>query len=215
MEIIDNVTMLSIILTGAALIREREHGTLEHPLGMPVTPTQIMLGKIWSIGLVLLAAPTPHFVSAGQAILYRGAGIDMVWPQLLAILAIGCVLFAGSLARFRKTISQMCSPDSIGSGALQRSRPACRSCSPMAPMRCCPARSAASLVCTELEPSTSACACRRAVPISTRTGPFGAATSIAPLPSKASSSSADGWPWISGRPSKAKAQATSWPAGGS
>ncbi len=194
MEIINNVTMLSIILTGAALIREREHGTLEHLLVMPVTPTEIMLGKIWSMGLVvllaalmalvfvvqgalrvpiegsvalfmlaaalhlfattsmgiflatlarsmpqfgmllvlvllplqmlsggstpresmpqfvqnvMLVAPTTHFVSAGQAILYRGAGIDVVWPQLLAIGVIGGLLFAGSLARFRKTISQM------------------------------------------------------------------------------------------------------------
>jgi hypothetical protein len=38
MEIINNVTMLSIVLTGAALIREREHGTIEHLLVMPVTP---------------------------------------------------------------------------------------------------------------------------------------------------------------------------------
>jgi ABC-2 type transport system permease protein len=50
MEIINNVTMLSIILTGAALIREREHGTIEHLLVMPVTPTQIMLAKVWSMG---------------------------------------------------------------------------------------------------------------------------------------------------------------------
>jgi ABC-2 type transport system permease protein len=56
MEIINNVTMLSIILTGAALIREREHGTIEHLLVMPVTPTEIMLAKIWSMGLVVLVA---------------------------------------------------------------------------------------------------------------------------------------------------------------
>ena len=56
---------------------------------------------------VMQVAPTTHFVSAGQAILYRGAGIDVVWPQFLAILVIGAVLFAASLARFRKTISQM------------------------------------------------------------------------------------------------------------
>ncbi|MCL5739327.1 MAG: ABC transporter permease, partial [Betaproteobacteria bacterium] len=43
MKIINNVTMLSIILTGAALIREREHGTIEHLLVMPVTPGEIML----------------------------------------------------------------------------------------------------------------------------------------------------------------------------
>ena len=194
MEIINNVTMLSIILTGAALIREREHGTIEHLLVMPVTPGEIMLAKVWSMGLVvllaalvalvfvvqgalqvpvqgsvllfmalaalhlfattsmgiflatvarsmpqfgmllvltllplqmlsggvtpresmpefvqqvMLAAPTTHFVTAAQAILYRGAGIDMVWPQLLSILVIGSVLFTAALARFRKTISQM------------------------------------------------------------------------------------------------------------
>ncbi|HAS83610.1 MAG TPA: hypothetical protein DCS43_13310 [Verrucomicrobia bacterium] len=194
MEIINNVTMLSIILTGAALIREREHGTIEHLLVMPVTPAEIMLAKVWSMGLVvlvaalvalvfvvqgllqvpvhgsvalfmlaaalhlfattsmgiflatlarsmpqfgmllvlvllplqllsggvtpresmpelvqnlMLAAPTTHFVSAGQAILYRGAGIDVVWPQFLLILAIGSLLFFASLMRFRKTISQM------------------------------------------------------------------------------------------------------------
>ena len=194
MEIINNVTMLSIILTGAALIREREHGTIEHLLVMPVTPGEIMLAKVWSMGLVvllaalvalvfvvqgalhvpvqgsvllfmglaalhlfattsmgiflatvarsmpqfgmllvltllplqllsggvtpresmpalvqnvMLAAPTTHFVTAAQAILYRGAGLDVVWPQWLAILAIGGVLFVASLARFRKTISQM------------------------------------------------------------------------------------------------------------
>uniref|UniRef100_UPI0013D8B475 ABC transporter permease n=1 Tax=Klebsiella pneumoniae TaxID=573 RepID=UPI0013D8B475 len=54
MEIINNVTMLSIILTGAALIREREHGTVEHLLVMPVTPGEIMLAKVWSMGLVVL-----------------------------------------------------------------------------------------------------------------------------------------------------------------
>ena len=194
MELINAVTMLSIILTGAALIREREHGTIEHLLVMPVTPGEIMLSKIWSMGLVvllatalslalvvqgalrvpiegslalflacaalhlfattsmgifmatvarsmpqfgllmmltllplqmlsggstpresmpefvqdvMLAAPTTHFVSAGQAILYRGAGIQVVWPQLLALAAIGCVFFVIALGRFRKTIGQM------------------------------------------------------------------------------------------------------------
>jgi ABC-2 type transport system permease protein len=56
---------------------------------------------------VMLAAPTTHFVTAGQAILYRGAGLDVVWPQMLAITLIGGALFTGALARFRKTLSQM------------------------------------------------------------------------------------------------------------
>ncbi|GAA0744473.1 ABC transporter permease [Ideonella azotifigens] len=194
MEIINNVTMLSIILTGAALIREREHGTIEHLLVMPVTPTEIMLAKVWAMGLVvalaalaalvfvvqgalqvpvagsvalfmavavlhlfattslgifmatlarsmpqfgmllvlvliplqllsggatpresmphlvqdvMLAAPTTHFVIAAQGILYRGAGLSVVWPQMLAIAGIGAALFSVSLARFRRTIGQM------------------------------------------------------------------------------------------------------------
>ncbi|MDR2325407.1 MAG: ABC transporter permease [Acidovorax sp.] len=194
MQIINNVTMLSIILTGAALIREREHGTIEHLLVMPVTPTEIMLAKVWSMGAVVLLAvgvslnlvvrgllqvpiegslllfmagaalclfattsmgifmatvarsmpqfgllmvltllplqllsggmtpresmpqlvqdimqlaPTTHFVELGQAILYRGAGLDVVWKPFLALAAIGSTLFALSLARFRKTISRM------------------------------------------------------------------------------------------------------------
>ncbi|QDF98339.1 hypothetical protein CJ010_18235 [Azoarcus sp. DD4] len=194
MEIINQVTMLSIILTGAALIREREHGTIEHLLVMPVTPGEIMLAKVWAMGLVvllatafsivtvvqgalqvpiegsvalflvcvtlhlfattsmgifmatvarsmpqfgllmlltllplqmlsggttpresmpefvqtvMLAAPTTHFVASAQAILYRGAGVDVVWPQFLAIFAIGVVFFGIALTRFRKTISQM------------------------------------------------------------------------------------------------------------
>ena len=194
MEIINNVTMLSIVLAGAALIREREHGTVEHLLVMPVTPAEIMLGKIWSMGLVVLLAtvfslqfivqgalkvpiegsvtlflavatlhlfvttsmgifmatlarsmpqfgllmmlvllpmqmlsggttpresmpllaqnameiaPTTHFVAAAQAILYRGAGFDVIWPQVLALIVIGAVFFTAALAHFRKSISQM------------------------------------------------------------------------------------------------------------
>ena len=45
---------ISILLVGAAVIREREHGTIEHLLAMPVTPTDIMLAKIWANGLVIL-----------------------------------------------------------------------------------------------------------------------------------------------------------------
>lgn len=56
MQVINNITILSVILTGAALIREREHGTVEHLLVMPVTPGDIMLAKIWANGLVILLA---------------------------------------------------------------------------------------------------------------------------------------------------------------
>jgi ABC-2 type transport system permease protein len=191
MQVINNITMLSIILTGAALIREREHGTIEHLLAMPVTPSEIMLSKIWANGLVILVAailsvklvvqlwlqvpiagslvlvlagaivyafsvtsmgillatyttsmgqfgllvipvlvilqmlsgsatpmetmpvwlqdvmqvfPTPHFVSFAQAVLYRAASLDIVWPELLVMAIISAFYFAVSGARFRKTL---------------------------------------------------------------------------------------------------------------
>jgi ABC-2 type transport system permease protein len=56
---------------------------------------------------VMLLAPTTHFVELSQAILYRAAGFDVVWPQFLALFCIGNALFIFSLMRFRKTISQM------------------------------------------------------------------------------------------------------------
>ena len=56
---------------------------------------------------VMLAAPTTHFVTLGQAILFRGAGFAIVWPQFIALAAIGAPLFAYTLARFRSTIGTM------------------------------------------------------------------------------------------------------------
>jgi ABC-2 type transport system permease protein len=193
MKIIDNITLLSVILTGAALIREREHGTLEHLLVMPLTPFQIMAAKVWangavvlvtaalslwivvkgilgvpiagsvslflfgamlhlfsttSLGIVLatvarsmpqfgllmilvilplqmlsggmtprdsmpetlqiimLAAPTTHFVRFAQAILYRGAGLDVVWREFVALTALGVVFFSIALARFRGAVAR-------------------------------------------------------------------------------------------------------------
>ena len=183
----------AIILVGAAFIREREHGTLEHLLVMPLTPFEIMLAKIWANGLavllgaaislyfvvqgllqvpiagslplflcgaalylfsaasigiflgtlarsmpqlglliiltiiplqllsggvtpresmplviqdIMLAAPTTYFVRLAQAILYRGAGLDVVWLDFLAIAGIGAVFFAIAQARFRKSVTQ-------------------------------------------------------------------------------------------------------------
>jgi ABC-2 type transport system permease protein len=55
-QVINQITMLTVILTGAALIREREQGTVEHLLVMPIVPTEIMLAKMFANGLVILAA---------------------------------------------------------------------------------------------------------------------------------------------------------------
>jgi ABC-2 type transport system permease protein len=56
MQVVNNITLLAVILTGAALIREREQGTVEHLLVMPVVPAEIMLSKIIANGLVILIA---------------------------------------------------------------------------------------------------------------------------------------------------------------
>ena len=193
-EIINAITMLAIVLTGAALIREREHGTIEHLLVMPLTPIEIMMAKVWANGLVILVAtglslwlvvetilqvpvagskalflagtalylffatalgiflatvarsmpqfgllfmlvflpmnllsggetpiesqpellqnvmqvvPSTHFVSFAQAILYRGAGLDIVWPEFALVTAIGGIFFAFAAARFRRSIAVM------------------------------------------------------------------------------------------------------------
>ena len=55
-QVINQITMLTVILTGAALIREREQGTVEHLLVMPVVPGEIMLAKMFANGLVILLA---------------------------------------------------------------------------------------------------------------------------------------------------------------
>lgn len=56
MAIINNVTMLAIVLSGAAIIREREHGTMDHLLVMPLTPFEIAMSKVWANGLVIIIA---------------------------------------------------------------------------------------------------------------------------------------------------------------
>jgi ABC-2 type transport system permease protein len=190
--IINQVTLLTIILTGAALLREREHGTIEHLLVMPLTSFDIVMAKVWANGLVTLVAvtlclivvverllsvpitgsralflggtglylffatalgiflgtvarsmgqfalliiliimplqmlsggqtpvesqpdwlqhltfflPSRHFVSFSQAIITRGAGLDIVWPEFAAVTGLGLVFFIFSLSLFRRSIA--------------------------------------------------------------------------------------------------------------
>ena len=56
MSIINNISMLAIILAGAAIVREREHGTLDHLMVMPLTPFEIAMSKVWANGLVITVA---------------------------------------------------------------------------------------------------------------------------------------------------------------
>jgi len=64
-----------------------------------LTPRESMPEIIQNI---MLAAPNTHFVILAQAVLFRGAGLDVIWPQLLALLGIGAMLFVLSLWRFRQ-----------------------------------------------------------------------------------------------------------------
>jgi ABC-type multidrug transport system permease subunit len=67
-----------------------------------ITPRESMPDLVQNI---MLVAPTTHFVSLAQAILYRGAGLDVVWPQMLALVAIGVVFFSTALALFRRHLA--------------------------------------------------------------------------------------------------------------
>ncbi|SIS82419.1 ABC transporter permease [Neptunomonas antarctica] len=103
MEIINNVTMLSIILSGAAVIREREHGTLEHLLVMPVKPLEIVLSKVLANGLVVLVAATLSLVFIVQYVLH----VPIKGSVYLFVLGAGLHLFATtSMGIFLGTIAR-------------------------------------------------------------------------------------------------------------
>ncbi len=69
MQLVDNITLLALILSGAALIREREHGTIEHLLVMPITPAEIMISKIWANALVVTLAAVASLYGIVQGLL--------------------------------------------------------------------------------------------------------------------------------------------------
>ncbi len=101
--IISQITMLSIILTGAALIREREHGTIEHLLVMPVTAFEIMSAKVWSMGIVVLLATTLslRFIIQGWlAVPIPGSTLLFLCGVALHLFATTSMgIFLGTLAR--------------------------------------------------------------------------------------------------------------------
>ncbi len=190
--LLNQISMITMILTGAALLREREHGTIEHLLVMPLTSFQIVMSKVWANGLIILVAfslsmlfvvetaldvpiagsrllllggttiylfaaaaigiflgtiartmaqfgllmmltnmpmmmlsggmspvesqpeiiqsvtwflPSRHYMSFAQAVVFRDAGLNIIWPQLLTIIGLGSIFFAASLALFRRSIS--------------------------------------------------------------------------------------------------------------
>jgi ABC-2 type transport system permease protein len=108
MGIINNVTILAIVLVGAAVMRERERGTIEHLLVMPVRSSEIAAGKIWANGLVILLAAAFSL----HAIVQLALGVPVVGSvelflagtavYLFAVMALGILLatIAGSMPQF-------------------------------------------------------------------------------------------------------------------
>jgi ABC-2 type transport system permease protein len=102
-SIINHVGMMTIILTGAALIREREHGTIEHLLVMPLSPLDLVLAKVWSSALVILVATAACLVIVIEMVL----DVPIAGSRLLFLG--GSVLylfFAAALGIFLGTVSR-------------------------------------------------------------------------------------------------------------
>ena len=101
--IINQITLLTVILTGAAVIREREHGTLEHLLVMPLTAFEIAMAKVWANGLVILVATALSlFLVVRTALEVPFAGSFTLWffgvvLYLFFVTALG--LFLGTISR--------------------------------------------------------------------------------------------------------------------
>ena len=66
------------------------------------TPIESMPPLLQSAVQVL---PSAHFVTFAQAVLYRDAGLGIVWPQLLGMALLGAVFFILTLRRFRATLA--------------------------------------------------------------------------------------------------------------
>jgi ABC-2 type transport system permease protein len=101
--IINQLTLLTVVLTGAAVIREREHGTLEHLLVMPLTAFEIAIAKVWANGLVILLATALSLYLVVQMILkVPFAGSHLLWFAGVVLY----LFFATALGIFLGTISR-------------------------------------------------------------------------------------------------------------
>ncbi len=103
MGIINSITMLAIILAGAAIVREREHGTMDHLLVMPVTPLEIAASKIWANGLVIIVAAglSLYFVVRGMLHVPISGSVPLflVGTAVYLFFATAIGVFLGTVAR--------------------------------------------------------------------------------------------------------------------
>ena len=89
-QIINNISVLAIFLSGAAVLREREHGNLEHLLVMPLHPYELMFAKIWANGLVVVVA-----AMASLFLVVKGAlGVPVTGSALLFLAGLSVYLFS-------------------------------------------------------------------------------------------------------------------------
>lgn len=84
--LISNIAMIALVLTGAALIRERERGTLEHLLVTPVNPIEIMIAKIWSMSLIVLVATIASLI----AVIQHMMAVPIAGS--ITLFAVGCII---------------------------------------------------------------------------------------------------------------------------
>ena len=101
--IINQLTLLTVVLTGAAVIREREHGTLEHLLVMPLTAFEIAMAKVWANGLVILIAVAVSLFGVVEMTLkVPFAGSHVLWftgVLLYLFFATALGLYLGTISR--------------------------------------------------------------------------------------------------------------------
>ncbi len=101
--ILNQITLLTVVLTGAAVIREREHGTLEHLLVMPLSAFEIALAKVWANGLVILIATAVSlFLIVRMALEVPFAGSIPLWFAGVVLY----LFFTTALGIFLGTISR-------------------------------------------------------------------------------------------------------------
>ncbi len=144
MQVVNNITMLAVILTGAALIREREHGTVEHLLVMPVVPPEIMWSKIIANGLVIIVATNLSLlfvveqwlgipIAGSKALFLFGAMLYTICAAVLGILLATITNTMGQFALLSAPILLVVQMLSGGMTPME-GEPVWMQCPPSAPM---------------------------------------------------------------------------------
>lgn len=125
-SLLNQLSLLTIALTGAAMLREREHGTIEHLMVMPLTSAEVALSKVLATMIVVLVAFIGSLLFvvqgllnvpvAGSAPLLVGGAAVYLW----AAAAIGMLLgtLARSMAQFALLVIMVIIPVIMLSGGM-------------------------------------------------------------------------------------------------